>query len=154
MKHISLILILILLIVAACSSNEPKKEVRTMSQSYEPVVEQEAQVARVITMIQADKELDQKRKDELVKLVNEQSAKVTEAKQKQSQLRALLIDQLLQSSDGSNSLALATTKELEKLNKQNIKGLNDFILKFKGISGERDIRQNDMMMQAGSIHFL
>lgn len=152
MKHFSLILVL--LVVVACSSKEPKKEVQTAAQTYEPVVDQDAQVARLVGMIQADKDIEQERKDDLIKLVNEQSVKLTEAKKKQSQLRALLIDQLLKSSDGTNTQAMATTKELENLNKQNIRGLNDFILKFKSLSGQRDVEQTDLMMQAGSINFL
>lgn len=151
MKHLFSTFILLTFIVA-CSSNE--KKVDKMAQSYDPILEKNAQVERVITMIKNDEGLNDQKKEELVALVKETSVKADEIKKEQSQLRALLINQLLESSDGSSSQVLATSKELEKLTKKNIKGLNDFIIKFKAISGERDIQQNQFMHEVGNIHML
>lgn len=147
----SISVLLFMIIFSSCSSSE---KVSKMSKEYEPVLEQDAQVQRVITMIKEDKDLKPDAKEELVELVEEQSKKITENRKKQSQLRAVLIDQLLQASDGSKSDVIATTKELEKLNKQNIKGMKDFVLKFQSLSGEKDIRQNDFMREVSNIHFL
>jgi apolipoprotein N-acyltransferase len=151
MKH-SLLISILLLGLCACSSSS--KKVDKMTKTYEPVLEQDAQVERITTMIRTDKKLTDEKKDKLVELVHEQSQKSIELRKKQSQLRAVLVDQLLKSSDGSNSASVSTSKELEKLNQANIKGLNDFILKFKSISGERDINQNDYMRELGSVHLI
>jgi type IV secretory pathway TraG/TraD family ATPase VirD4 len=152
MKHF--FFFFILFVAVACSSHEKPKKVDEMAKAYDPILEQNAQVARVITMIQQNKNLENEKKEKLVELVNEQDKKITEVRKEQSRLRAVLIDQLLQSADGSNSATMATSKELENLNKKNIKGLNDFILKFRAISGERDIRQNDFMREVGSVHLI
>jgi hypothetical protein len=154
MKHILLSLIL-LIGVAACSSKEKDKNaVNKMAQQFEPVVDHDAQIARVKMMIQTDESLHENKKKQLIELVDQQSKKITEFKEEQSRLRAVLINQLLQGSDGALTSTVATTKELEKLNKKNIKGLNDFILKFRSISGERDARQNAFMREVGNIHML
>lgn len=153
MKHI--IFCFLILGAVACSSREEEpKEVENMAKAYDPILEQDAQVARVNSMIQANKNLDDEKKEKLIELVNEQSKKITEMRKEQSRLRAVLIDQLLESSGGSNSKTLATSKELENLSKKNIKGLNDFILKFRSISGETDLRQNNFMREVGGIHMI
>lgn len=151
MKQFILLMTLLAGLVA-CSSNE--KKVEKMTTTYDPVVEQDAQVARVIGMIQANENLDQDKKTELIELVNEQDKKITAMKKEQSQLRAVLIDQLLAGSTGDNTATLATSKQLEELNKKNIKGLNDFIIQFRSISGENDAKNNDYMREVGSVHFL
>lgn len=74
MKHFILFALLIMGIIS-CST---KSDVKEMSKSFEPVLEQDAQVDRVISMIKKDKGLDEEKKKDLVKLINEQSVKITE----------------------------------------------------------------------------
>ena len=142
-------------ILSACSSHEKEREsVNKMAQSYDPITEREAQLQRVISMIRNDKELDEKRKDELVNLVNDKYKKSTKVIEEQGQLRALLVNQLLEGSHGKNTKVIQTTKRLEELHKKNIKELNDFIIKFRSISGERDLRQSEFMREVGEVHLL
>ena len=135
--------------LAACSSN---KKVEQMSQSFEPILGKEAQIERIVKMISNDPKLNQEEKDQLITLLNQQVKISEEMKKEQSQLRALLIDQLLKSSNGSNSQTIATTRKLQKLYKKNIKELNHFVLKFKSITGQRDINHQDYMSEMAGLH--
>lgn len=148
MKHIILTLT-ILLGICACGSAEKPQE---MARAYDPILDRDDQLDRVITMIKDDKDLDNEKKNKLIELVNDQAQKTLELRMQQSQLRAVLIDQLLKGAAGSKSQTLATSKRLEKLNKKNIKELDDFIVKFRAISGERD--KDQLMREAGGVHML
>ena len=141
----------LLIAVVSCSSQEKPAE---LARAYEPIIDRNDQVERIITMIKNNKELDKDKKNELIELVNVQAKKSDQIKMQQSQLRALLINQLLESADGSNSQTIATTKELEKIHKKNIKELNDFILKFKAISGEQALRHDSFMREVGNVHLI
>jgi hypothetical protein len=147
----NILILAILIISASCSSSKKPAE---LARAYDPIIDRNDQVERVVAMIRENKKLDKNKKNDLIELVNAQAKKADEIKMKQSQLRAVLIDQLLESSDGSNSQTIATTKELEKIHKRNIKELNDFILKFKAISGEQDLRQDSFMREVGNVHLI
>jgi hypothetical protein len=135
----------------SCSSQENPAE---LARSYDPIIDRNDQVERIITMIKNNKGLDKDKKNGLIDLVNVQAKKSDHIKMQQSQLRAVLIDQLLQSADGSNSQTIATIKELEKIHKKNIKELNDFVLNFKAISGEQALRQDSFMREVGNVHLI
>jgi PBP1b-binding outer membrane lipoprotein LpoB len=151
MKKIILILALIMNLYS-CSSSD--KELNALEASYEPILDTDSQVARIELMIKNDKKLDSKVKVQLITLIDDTSKEAIKRKKRQSQLRAVLIDQLLKSSDGSKSKVLTTSKELEKNHKESIKSLNDFILKFKAISGEQSHNQNEMMRDLATIHYI
>lgn len=114
----------------------------------------EAQKARIVGMIQNDTQLDSQKKQDLVNLVNKKTAMATDIIKKKSQLRAALVNELLYSSTGKTSNALAIEKEMDKLNKQSLKELDNFILEFKAISGERDIKQYEMMEGMATSHLM
>lgn len=141
-------------VIIGCATKRESKKIDEMAQKYDPILERDAQVNRLITMIKKDKKLDEKRKGQLVDLILETNEKSIKIRKEQSRLRALLVDQLLKSADGTNSKALATSKKLEALNKKNIKGLNSFILKFRSITGERDLMEMNYMRGLGEVHLL
>jgi hypothetical protein len=150
MKKTILALALLVGVVSCGSTEKPAK----LARAYDPIIDRNDQVERIITMIRNNKKIEEDKKNELIELVNVQAEKSDQIKMKQSQLRAVLIDQLLESSDGSNSQTIATTKELEKIHKKNIKELNDFVLKFKAISGEQTLRQDSFMREVGNVHLI
>ena len=122
--------------------------------TYQPLIEKDAQIKRAVGMIEADPELTKDQKSELTKLVYAHSERSEEIKKKQSQIRAVLIEELLKSSHGKRSLSVTSAKELDKLNKQHIKNLDEFIWKFRRISGESDRNQETYMRQIAGHAFL
>jgi hypothetical protein len=147
----TILTITLLICVVSCSSQEKPAE---LARAYDPIIDRNDQVERIITMIRNNNKIEEDKKNELIELVNVQAKRSDQIKMEQSQLRAVLIDQLLESADGSNSQTIATTKELEKIHKKNIKELNDFVLKFKAISGEQAIRQDSFMREVGNVHLI
>lgn len=158
MKNI-ICLFLVLFALVSCSSKDKsakKASAKTekLAKSYDPIIDVQEQRERIVGMIQNDEKLDNKKKKDLVQLVDSKTNMAIESIKKKSQLRAALIHELLQSSTGKTSNALAIEKEMERINKQNIKELDNFILEFKAISGERDIKQYDMMEGMATSHLM
>jgi hypothetical protein len=144
-------LFIVFLMLSACSSS---KKIQEEAKAYVPVTDTAAQVQRAISMIKADKELSEEQKKELEKLVFVHTDKAEEIRKKQSQIRAMLIEELLKSSHGKKSLSITSAKALDKLNKEHINNLDDFIRKFRVISGEADRNQDIYMRQIAGHAFM
>lgn len=151
MKLLTFIPLILALLAAGCSS---RKKVQEEAKAYRPVIEQGAQIKRAVAMIEADAELSTDQKKALVKLIYVHAERSEEIKRKQSQIRAVLIEELLKSSHGQKSLSVTSAKELDKLNKEHIKNLDKFIRRFRIISGEAERNQDSYMKQIAGHAFL
>ena len=89
----NILILALLLVSASCSSSKKPAE---LARAYDPIIDRNDQVERVVAMIRGNKKLDEKKKNDLIDLVNAQAKKADVIKMKQSQLRAVLIDQLLE----------------------------------------------------------
>lgn len=148
MKNL-LILFIYGMIAASCTT---PKNVKKEAARFGPVLNADAQVERAVGMIKEDEKLSIQQKKELINLVEHYSYDAVKIRQKQSQVRALLISELLKSVDGHQSMALSTAKELDKLSRQDIKLLDKFFREFNRITGELDQEhQRSIQQMAGRI---
>lgn len=131
-------LVLALFFLAACSSQEvsDKKAVENEAETTFKDVTPASQYSRAVSMIEADQNLNDNQKKNLVKLIDDYSKKAQERKNLQSRYRAVLVNQMLSTDDKKNPKVDAAKEKLQELHQQNSKDLEKFIRDFKYEAGE------------------
>lgn len=131
-----LVLMLLSLVAISCSSQkEARKEVEKEAKAVNPNTDPRTQYARAISMIRESKDLKDDQKEKLVDVVNTYATRSLENRMQQSQYRAVLVSEMLNSGTKKNLKVDAAKKALQKLNDDSSKNLGKFIRDFKFYSG-------------------
>lgn len=124
------------LLFISCSSNKDiDAKMEKKAQAVAPTVDPRTQYARAISMVRSNKELKDDQKEKLVSVINKYSMKTWENRMKQSQLRAVLVSELLSTGSAKNPRVDQAKKSLQALDADNSKFLGKFIRDFKFYTG-------------------
>lgn len=135
MKKI-LVLMMALTLGSGCSSQKAaEKAVDKKAEAVTPVIDVQSQYDRAVAMVRADKDLKAEQKEKLVGVLNTYAKKSREIKLKQSQFRAVLVKELLNSGEQKNPKVEAAMKNLTRLDDESSRDLGKFIRDFKFHSG-------------------
>lgn len=129
------LMLLAVLSVSCASQNDANKEVAKEATAVKPVTNPRSQYERAITMIRTNNDLKDDQKDKLVSVINTYATKSLEIRMQQSQYRAVLVGEMLNSGTKKNLKVDAAKKSLQKLNDESSKQLGKFIRDFKFYSG-------------------
>lgn len=143
-----LFLILIVLIFGiSCSSNEVKKEVRNDAAEVAPITNPNYQYDRAIAMIDANPDLSQTQKQKLDELIKKYAAKMYTNKEKESQYKTVLLEEMMKNDENNIDSISAAKKNIKQLDKENAKGLESFVDEFKAIVGKSAHNHQPAMME-------
>ena len=131
-----LVLMLLSVLVVSCASKEEaNKQVEKEAKAVSPSADPRSQYDRAIAMVKSNPDLKDEQKDKLVEVINNYASKSLENRMKQSQYRAVLVNEMLDSGTKKNPKVDAAKKGLLKLNKDSSNLLGKFIRDFKYYSG-------------------
>jgi hypothetical protein len=131
-----LVLMLLSVFVVSCASKEEaNKVVEKEAKAATPTADPRTQYERAISMVQNNPDLKDDQKNKLVDVINTYATKNLEIRMNQSQYRAVLVNEMLNSGTKKNPKVDAAKKGLQKLNKDSSEELGKFIRDFKYYSG-------------------
>ncbi len=141
------LLLLVLGLGVSCTSYKAKKAVNAEAAEVMPVVNPTLQYHRAVAMIEANPDLSQEQKAKLVELINGYANKAYESKQKESQFRTVLMDEMLKTNVNNNAKISAAREDITKLNKESSKMIETFVQDFKTIVGKSAHYHQPVMME-------
>jgi hypothetical protein len=151
MKFIILLILQLCLLVSCSSGQQAKKDVQESAQTFNPNPDPQLQYNRAITMVEESPDLSDDQKVKLRDLIDDYAVKSKALRERQSQYRAVLIEEMLDRKDAFGEKSNVAKKNLEKINKDSTNNLEQFISEFKFITGERVRNDHVMIMQAVDI---
>lgn len=137
----------VLVLAIGCASNESKKEVIAEAANKAPITNPATQYERALAMIEANPDLSDAQKDKLDQLVNKYANIVYEKKEKESQYRAVLIDEMMKNDENNVDKISAAKKNLTQINTEASKNLESFVNEFKAIVGKSAHSHQPEMME-------
>lgn len=145
---ILILLFSILLMAAGCSStnNVAKKEISTTS-----AVAPQTRYNQAISMIESSPDFSDNQKRELSELIGNYAAKTNEIKTKQTQYRAILVEEMLDGSNMATTNKRVAKENLNKLNSESSKNFDSFVKEFQTIAGNSAKNKQSMVLQAVDI---
>lgn len=146
MKSLTLLLLIFVLGVS-CASHEAKKDVKKEAAEILPVINPNAQYERAVAMVQANPDLSQEQKNKLIGLIQSYGTKVYENKQKESQYRTVLLEEMMKTEAETSATIAAAKKDITDLNKNNAKLIEDFVQEFKTTVGKSAKFNQPTMME-------
>lgn len=130
------LMIVLSFFVMSCASQKAKKEVKAEAASVTPTTNARIQYSRAVMMVEANPDLSEKQKDQLVGLINNYAEKAYANREKESQYRTVLLDEMLKNDEKNNLEIGAVRKDMMNLNKENSQNLENFVASFKAIVGK------------------
>lgn len=145
---ILILLFSILLMAAGCSStnNVAKKEISTTSS-----VAPQTHYNQAISMVESSPDFSDNQKRELSELIGTYAAKTNEIKSKQTQYRAILVEEMLDGSNMATTNKRVAKENLGKLNAESAKNFDEFVKEFQTIAGNSSKNKQGMVLQAVDI---
>jgi len=145
---IFILLFSILFIAAGCSSTNTvaKKEISTTSS-----VAPQARYNQAISMVESSPDFSDNQKRELSELIGSYAAKTNEIKSKQTQYRAILVEEMLDGSNMATTNKRVAKENLSKLNVESSRSFDDFVKQFQTIAGNSARNKQNMVLQAVDI---
>lgn len=128
-------LVLILVFAVSCASHQEKTEVKQEASNVVPVTSPNLQYQRALAMVEANPDLSQSQKDRLSDLITKFSLKAYKNRERESQYRVVLMDEILSNDSKGNDKIGIVRKNISDLNKENSKNLEIFVTDFKSIIG-------------------
>lgn len=146
MKQLAL-LFLVLILGVSCASHEAKKEVKEDAAEILPVINPNAQYDRAVAMVNANPDLSQEQKTKLIGIIQAYGTKASENRQKESQYRVALLDEMMKTDAATNATISAAKKNITNLNKENSKLIEGFVNDFKSTIGKSAKFNQPVMME-------
>lgn len=141
------LLFLVLVIGVSCASHEAKKDVKEEAAEILPVINPNAQYDRAVAMVEANPDLSQEQKTKLKDLIKSYGTKALENRQKESQYRVALMEEMMKTDAETNQTISAAKKGITDLNKENSKLIEGFVHDFKNTIGKTAKFNQPVMME-------
>lgn len=132
--------------VGCSSNNVVKKEIATTSNTAP-----QAHYNQAIAMVESSPDFSDNQKRELSELIGNYAIKNHDLKQKQSQYRQILVDEMLNASNLTTTNKQTARENLSKLNVEANKNLDEFVHQFKAIAGNSAKSSHAVVLQAVDI---
>jgi len=111
----------------------------------------QAHYNQAISMVESSPDFSDNQKRELSELIGSYAAKTSEIKAKQSQYRAILVDEMLDGSNMTTTNKRVAKENLSKLYLENAKNFEQFVKEFQDIAGNSSKNKQPMVLQAVDI---
>ena len=143
-----ILLFSILIMAAGCSStnNVAKKEIATAS-----AVAPQTHYNQAIAMVESSPDFSDNQKRELSELIGSYATKTNEIKSKQTQYRAILVEEMLDGSNMATTNKRVAKENLSKLNAESSSNFDSFVKEFQTIAGNSAKNKQSMVLQAVDI---
>lgn len=128
-------LVLISFLGFSCASHQEKAQVKEEAASVLPVTSPNLQHQRALAMVESNPDLSQSQKDRLSDLITKFSLKAYKNREKESQYRVVLMDEILSNDSKGNTKIGIVRKSIAELNRENSQNLEIFVTDFKSIIG-------------------
>jgi PBP1b-binding outer membrane lipoprotein LpoB len=149
MKIFILVFSFLALFLTGCSSNSSsiaKKEISTTS-----AMAPQAHYTQAIAMVESSPDFSDNQKRELTELIGSYATKTKEVKAKETQYKAILVDEMLDGSQMTTMNKRVAKENLSKLNAEDSKNFEQFVKQFQTIAGVSARNQQSLVLQAVDI---
>lgn len=137
----------IALMATSCSSNNVVKKEIAATDNTAP----QAHYNQAIAMVESSPDFSDNQKRELSELIGNYAIKSHAIKEKQSQYRQILVDEMLNASNLATTNKQTARENLSKLNQESNKNLDEFVHQFKTIAGTSAKSAHTVVLQAVDI---
>lgn len=141
------LLFLVMVLGVSCASNEAKKEVKAEAAEVMPVINPAFQYERAVAMIEANPDITGEQKIKLINIIKAYGGKMYENKQKESQYRTVLLEEMMKNNENNIAKISAAKKDITDLNKENSKLIEGFVQDFKSTIGNTAKFHQPVMME-------
>lgn len=141
------LLVLVMVLGVSCASHEAKKEVKEEAAEVMPIINPNVQFERAVAMIEANPDLSGAQKIKLIDLIKAYGSKMYENKQKESQYRSVLLEEMIKNDVKNNDKITAAKKSITAINKENSGLIEGFVQDFKATIGNSARFHQPVMME-------
>ena len=141
------IILSIAMLATSCSTNDVVKKEISATSNTAP----QARYNQAIAMVESSPDFSDNQKRELSELIGSYAIKTNGIKEKQSQYRQILVDEMLNASNLTTTNKQTARENLSKLNAESNKNLDEFIKDFKEIAGTSAKSSHNVVLQTVDI---
>lgn len=154
MKIILIIFSIALLAVGCSSANKSAgvpTDLQTKANTYEADLNAQGKYQRAISMVESSPNFSDVQKRELTELIGDFATKGNELKKKETQFKAILIEEELDAGGLTSMNKRVARQNLNKLDQEESKNMEQFISQFKRIAGVSAQKSETLVLQVVEI---
>lgn len=151
MKILAIIFSIALMAVGCSTNKGVQKELQSKANTYDANLDPQGGYNRAIAMVEQSPNFSDVQKRELSELIGDYAVKGHELKKKETQFKAILVEEELDAGKLTTMNKRVARDNLNKLDSEQAKNMNQFISEFKRIAGVSAKKSESLVLQVVDI---